>query len=102
MSYIFSIIANDTSRVVRRYVARNACESLALLASVGEIKSTSKEGENVLKEEDSTMPDKVKEAKKSEIDLMIRALRKDKEIGRSEVLRNFIVPIMLCVHLTIV
>ena len=66
MAYVFSVIANDSSRIVRRHVARNACESLALLASVGEIKSSSKGGENILKEEDSSIPDKMKEAKKSQ------------------------------------
>lgn len=94
MRYIFSVVANDSSRVVRRHVARNMCESLALLATVGEIKPEQKE-EKLLIEEDGTKPDKIKEQKKTETDLMLRALRKDKEVGKSEVLRECVMPIAL-------
>ena len=41
------------------------CESLALLATVGEIKPEQKE-EKLLIEEDGTKPDKIKEQKKTD------------------------------------
>ena len=94
MRYIFSVVANDSSRTVRRHIARNMCESLALLATIGEIKPEQKE-EKLLIEEDGSKPDKAKEQKKTETDLMLRALRKDKEVGKSEVLRECVMPIVL-------
>lgn len=99
MRYMFAVIANDPSRMVRRHVARNICESLALLATIGEIKQSSKDNEMLLIEEDGSVPDKAKEAKKTETELMIRALRKDKEVGKSEVLREFVMPVILYVSL---
>ena len=95
MNYILAVVANDSSRMVRRHVARNMCESLALLASIGEIKAPTKENEALLIEEDGTTQDKTKESRKSETDLMIRALRKDREVGKSEVLRKCVVPVIL-------
>ncbi len=98
MSYVFAVIANDPSRIVRRHVARNTFESLAILATVGEMKSTGKETESLLIEEDGTTPDsKGKDLKKGETDLMIRAIRKDKEVGKSEFLREFVAPLALYV-----
>lgn len=95
MNYILAVVANDSSRTVRRYVARNMCESLALLASIGEIKAPTKENEALLIEEDGTNADKSKESRKSETEMMIRALRKDREVGKSEVLRKCVVPVIL-------
>ena len=93
MHYVLSVLANDSSRTVRRHVARNVCESLALLASIGEIKHAAKDNESLLIEEDGTGTPK--EAKKSEVELMIRALRKDREVGKSDGLREYIMPIIL-------
>ena len=93
MRYILATLANDSSRTVRRHVARNVCESLALLASIGEIKHASKDNESLLIEDDGTGTPK--EAKKSEVEMMIRALRKDKEVGKSDVLRDYVMPIIL-------
>ncbi|THH09339.1 hypothetical protein EW145_g2091 [Phellinidium pouzarii] len=95
MTYVFAVVANDPSRIVRRHVARNICESLAVLAAIGEIRQPSKEAESLLIEEDGTMVDKAKESKKTETELMIRALRKDKEVGKSEVLRECVMPLVL-------
>jgi transcription initiation factor TFIID subunit 2 len=96
MRYFFAVMAHDPSRIIRRHIARNACHSLALLFSMGELKASTKENEMLLIEEDGNMPvDKVKEAKKSEVDLMIRAFRKDRELGKSEVVREFLMPIAL-------
>ena len=52
-----------------------------------------KDNELLLIEEDGTGTPK--EAKKSEVELMIRALRKDREVGKSDVLREYIMPIIL-------
>lgn len=97
MRYILSVIANDTSRVVRRHVARNACYSLALLVQMGEMKTGLKDNESLLIEEDGNAPEKAKESKKSELDVMIKILRKDREVGKNEALREFLMPIALCV-----
>lgn len=97
MRYILSVVANDSSRVVRRHVARNACQSLALLVQMGEMKSNLKDTESLLIEEDGNAPEKARESKKSELDLMIKVLRKDREIGKNEALREFLMPIALCV-----
>ncbi|KAH0591210.1 hypothetical protein H2248_001303 [Termitomyces sp. 'cryptogamus'] len=95
MRYVFAVMANDSSRVVRRHVARTACHSLVLLAQMGEMKSSLKETESLLIEEDGTLPEKAKETKKSELDAMIKVLRKDREVGKNEVLREFLMPIAL-------
>ncbi|KAI0718881.1 hypothetical protein C8T65DRAFT_569811 [Cerioporus squamosus] len=94
MRYILSVMASDSSRVVRRHVARSACQSLALLVSMGEMK-TPKEADSLMIEEDGNGGEKVKETKKSELDLVIKALRKDREVGKNEVLRELLVPIAL-------
>lgn len=95
MRYILAVMANDSSRVIRRHVARNACYSLALLVQMGEMKSNLKETESLLIEEDGNGQEKAKESKKSEMDAMIKALRKDREVGKNEVLREFLMPIAL-------
>ena len=94
MRYILSVMAGDSSRVVRRHVARSACQSLALLVSMGEMK-TPKEADSLMIEEDGTGGEKVKENKKSELDLVIKALRKDREVGKNEVIRELLMPIAL-------
>lgn len=94
MRYILTVMANDSSRIVRRHVARNACQSLALLVTMGDMK-TSKEADALIIEEDGNGGEKVKENKKSEIDLMIKALRKDREVGKNEVIRELLMPIAM-------
>ncbi|TFY68605.1 hypothetical protein EVJ58_g911 [Rhodofomes roseus] len=94
MRYILAVTANDPSRIIRRHVAQNACLSLALLVSMGEVK-TLKETESVLIEEDGNGAEKAKENKKSDMDLMIKAFRKDRELGKSEVIRESLMPIAL-------
>lgn len=94
MQYILVVMAADPSRIVRRHVARSACQSLALLVSMGEMK-TPKESDAVMIEEDGNGAEKVKENKKSEMDLMIKALRKDREVGKNEVIRQLLMPIAL-------
>ena len=97
MRYILAVVANDSSRVVRRHVVKNICHSLALLMHMGEMKSNLKEAESLLIEEDGSVPEKAKETKKSEMDMMIKVLRKDREVGKNEVMREFLMPIALCV-----
>ncbi len=95
MRYVLAVMANDPSRVIRRHVARNACYSLALLVQMGELKSGSKDTDALLIEEDGNNPEKTKESKKSEMDAMIKVLRKDREVGKNEVLREFLMAIAL-------
>ena len=64
---------------------------------MGEMKSNLKEAESLLIEEDGNGQEKAKESKKSEMDAMIKALRKDREVGKNEVLREFLMPIALYV-----
>lgn len=94
MRYILAVMANDPSRVVRRHVAQNACLSLALLLTMGEMK-TVKETESLLIEEDGTVAERAKESKKSDMDIMIKAFRKDRELGKNEVTRELLMPIVL-------
>ena len=56
---------------------------------------TPKESDAVMIEEDGNGAEKVKENKKSEMDLMIKALRKDREVGKNEVIRQLLMPIAL-------
>jgi transcription initiation factor TFIID subunit 2 len=95
MRYIFAVMANDPSRIVRRHVARTMCHSLALLVQMGEMKTGLKENETLLIEEDGSIPEKLKEMKKSEMDIMIKVLRKDREVGKNEALREFLMPVAL-------
>ncbi|KAG5645341.1 hypothetical protein DXG03_006403 [Asterophora parasitica] len=95
MRYVLAVMANDPSRMIRRHVARSACQSLALLVQMGEMKASLKETESLLIEEDGTLPEKVKQSKKNELDAMIKVLRKDREIGKNEILREFLMPIAL-------
>jgi len=95
MRYVLAVIANDPSRIVRRHVARNACQSLALLVQMGEMKSAAKDTESLLIEEDGSHPERMKESKKTELDALIKVLRKDREVGKNEILREFIMPIAL-------
>ncbi|KAI0830772.1 hypothetical protein BC628DRAFT_1355553 [Trametes gibbosa] len=94
MRYVLAVMANDSSRILRRHVARCACQSLALLVTMGEMK-TPKEADSLLIEEDGNGGEKIKENKKSEIDMMIKALRKDREVGKNEAIREFLMPIAL-------
>ncbi|KAK7063812.1 transcription initiation factor TFIID subunit 2 [Favolaschia claudopus] len=95
MNYVLAVMAHDPSRIVRRHVARNACQSLALLVQMGEMKLNSKDPESLLIEEDGSVQDKNKESRRSEMDAMIKALRKDKEVGRNEVFREQMMPLAL-------
>jgi len=70
---------------------------------MGEMKNSMKDSESLLIEEDGSVPEKAKENKKSDVDFMIKVLRKDREIGKNEVMREFMMPIALYVtfHLSL-
>lgn len=94
MQYVLAVMAGDSSRAIRRHVARSACQSLALLVTMGEMKTSAKDSENLLIEEDGTTQEK-KENKKSDIELLIKALRKDREVGKNEAIREYLIPIAM-------
>jgi hypothetical protein len=77
MNYVLAVIAHNLSRIVRRFSAHCACLSLALLVQMGEMKLNSKDPKSLI-EEDGSIPGKNKELRKSKMDTMIKALRKDK------------------------
>ncbi|KAH7886186.1 hypothetical protein F5I97DRAFT_2026435 [Phlebopus sp. FC_14] len=89
------IAAFDGLFMSRWYTPAIMRYSLALLVSMGEMKSSMKDSESLLIEEDGSLPERAKEAKKSDVDMMIKVLRKDREIGKNEVLREFLMPIAL-------
>ncbi|CAK5264367.1 unnamed protein product [Mycena citricolor] len=95
MNYVMAVMAGDPCRVIRRHVARAACQSLTLLFQMGEMKVNGKDNESLLIEEDGSVQEKSKETRKSEMDAMIKALRKDKEVGKNEVLRDLLMPLAL-------
>lgn len=94
MQYVLAVMTHDSSRVVRRHVARNACQSLALLVTMGEL-DVGKKSKSVLVEEDGVGAESKKESQKSEIDLMLKALRKDPEVGKNVMIRNFLLPVAM-------
>jgi transcription initiation factor TFIID subunit 2 len=97
LKYLFAVMMHDPSPIIRRHVARGMCESLSVLYAVGEIKSISKDGETVLIEEDGGAPEKTLEARKNDPESFQKSLRKDKEIGKNESLRESIMPLLLLV-----
>ncbi|EJD48509.1 hypothetical protein AURDEDRAFT_112948 [Auricularia subglabra TFB-10046 SS5] len=95
MRYVLSVVQHDPSRVVRRHVAHSILESLALLFTIGEIKGGKEDA--LLIEEDGGAQDKSKDlaAKKTEVNSFMKTLRRDKELGRNDVFRELIMPILL-------
>ncbi|KAF7302590.1 Bromo domain-containing protein [Mycena chlorophos] len=92
--YVLTVMAYDPSRTIR-HVARSACQSLALLVQMGEMKVASKDSESLLIEEDGSVPANHSQSRKTELDAMIKALRKDKEVGKNEVFREMMMPLVL-------
>lgn len=96
--YVLAVMAHDSSRLVRRHVARNAGHSFALLVAMGELSGGGKKGDEsgpTLIEEDGTGERAEERRKKGEVDGLIKALRKDKEIGKSDALREVLLPLAL-------
>ncbi|KAJ7611016.1 hypothetical protein FB45DRAFT_329816 [Roridomyces roridus] len=95
MHYVLAVMAHDPSRIIRRHVARSASTSLALLVQMGEMKSLNSKETEVLIEEDGSVNEKNKESRKSELESMLKALRKDKEVGKNEIFRELMMPLAL-------
>ncbi|KAJ7877445.1 hypothetical protein B0H14DRAFT_3783570 [Mycena olivaceomarginata] len=73
---------------------------LAVMAHDPWARKAELEGSRVLLiEEDGSIPDKNKESRKSDMDAMIKALRKDKEVGKNEVFRELMMPLALLLAL---
>ncbi|KAJ7793718.1 hypothetical protein B0H14DRAFT_3889158 [Mycena olivaceomarginata] len=68
MTIMNYVLAVTVLRILRRFVARCACLSLAPLVWIGEMKLNSKDPEPLLIEEAGSIPDKNKESRKSKID----------------------------------
>ena len=60
---------------------------------MGDMKTSLKETESLLIEEDGTMQEKTKEKQKTDVDIMIKTLRKHREVGKNDVIRQFVMPI---------
>ncbi|VDC03672.1 unnamed protein product [Peniophora sp. CBMAI 1063] len=96
--YVLAVIACDSSRVARRQVARKAGRSLALFVAVGESRGGGSKGDEsrpTLIEENSTGQPADEKREKGEVDVLIKALRKDDKIGKGEALREIFLPLAL-------
>jgi transcription initiation factor TFIID subunit 2 len=94
LRYLLVTLQHDSSRIVRRHVARAMLESIMLQLALGDIKSSKEE--SVLVEEDGSALDKANTAaKKSEVNGLIKTLRKDREFGKSDAFRELIAPLLL-------
>lgn len=94
-TYYFTVAARDSSRLVRRHVARGLCEALVFLLSTGQIRIPPEKAEQLV---DGTGPvaGQPHKPKDDETDSHVRALRK--EIGRSAVMREGVMTVVTCVH----
>ncbi|KIO26946.1 hypothetical protein M407DRAFT_233870 [Tulasnella calospora MUT 4182] len=92
--YIMAVIATDSSRLIRRHVARGVCESFAVLFAIGDIPWVGSKAQDVLIEEDGSTPVvEKKNPKKKEVDVMLKSLQKN--AGKALSLRECIMPIIL-------
>lgn len=68
--------------------------SLGILEAVGDIRYTAKDGEKpVLIEEDSSVPQNLKQARKGEVELALKAIRRD--AGKQKGVREIFIPTFL-------
>lgn len=94
--YIMAVIATDSSRLIRRHVARGVCESFGVLFAIGDIPWVGSKAQDVLIEEDGSTPVvEKKNPKKKEVDVMLKSLQKN--AGKALSLRECIMPIILYV-----
>ena len=92
--YLFAVIASDSSRIVRRFVARAAITSLGLLEAMRDIRYTAKDGEKpVLIEEDGAFPTNAKQARRGEAKQALKAIRRD--AGKQKGVREIFIPTFL-------
>lgn len=54
-----------------------------------------KKTKSLLVEEDGPSQESKKEPKKGEVDNMVRALRKNEELGKNEMFRKFLLPVIM-------
>lgn len=74
-NYLFTVAARDSSRVVRRHVARGICEALVFALTIGTIRVPPQ----------TIVPGEPKQPV-DEIDVVLKTLRK--EVGKSTVMRS--------------
>lgn len=91
--YVMAIIANDSSRVVRRHVARGLCESLGILFVIGDIPWVGARQDVLIEEDGSTPLAERKTPQRKELDAMSKSVRQ--AVGRALSLRECIMPIVL-------
>lgn len=89
-NYYFTVAARDSSRLVRRHVARGLCEALVFLISTGAIRIPHDKAIQQLVEGSSA--DQVANAQNEELEAQLKALKK--EIGRSAVMREGIMTVV--------
>ncbi|KAG8886099.1 hypothetical protein FRB98_001473 [Tulasnella sp. 332] len=91
--YVMAIIANDSSRVIRRHVARGLGESLGILFVIGDIPWVGAR-QDVLIEDDGTTPlAERKTPQRKELDAMSKSVKQ--AVGKALSLRECIMPIVL-------
>lgn len=92
--YLFAVIGSDSSRTVRRFVARAAITSLGILEAIGDIRNSAKDSEKaVLIEEDGSFMSSAKQARRGEAEQALKAIRKD--AGKQKGVREIFIPTFL-------
>lgn len=89
-NYYFTVAARDSSRLVRRHVARGLCEALIFLIATGAIRVPLDKAEALI-EGAGPVSGGVPKVK-DETDAQVKALRK--EIGRSAVMREGVMTVV--------
>ncbi|KAG9000448.1 hypothetical protein FRB94_005418 [Tulasnella sp. JGI-2019a] len=94
--YVMTIIANDSSRVIRRHVARGLCESLGILFVIGDIPWVGARQDVLIEDDGATPLAERKTPQRKELDAMSKSVRQ--AVGRALSLRECIMPIVLASH----
>lgn len=92
-AYLFQIIAHDQSRVVRRHVASGISEALILALFFGAVRGAQPVQDRTLVEADGeTAVNKPKAAKVDEVEMSLKALKK--EIGKMKEMKEGIISVI--------
>lgn len=92
--YVMAVVAQDSSRAIRRYVARGICESFGILFAIGDIPWVGYKAQDILIEEDGSTPSgEKKSTKRKELETLNKSLRQF--AGKQMSLRECIMPILL-------
>ena len=91
--YIFAIIAHDSSRAIRRFVAHGVIASLGILEAVGDIRYTAKDGDKNILIEDDGSGQALTKAKKDTVETALKAIRR--EVGKQKGIREMFIPTLL-------